>query len=463
MSCFTDDLGPCAYLLASAGRSVVSHSSELKRSCVNAIMDNVKIALGRAGRTALASLPGRTPLETRLIAGASIYSVWKFYDLGGFGYVSRKARFFVPGLSWARSLMGKYDVVHAPHKPRQCNILESRRPGSEENFMTSPRCQAVVAYKDDGKMVVIGNVMRFDRNYIVGPDHVLGGPVSDAKYVKGSQAWVSLEGKERVFLDTDLVAIQLSDKELSQIGVSVCKIAVLPDSGMMAQVVGPESKGTIGVLRHDPRLFGRVVYEGTTLSGYSGAAYVAGNGVLGVHQSGGVVNSGYSASYVWNLILLANGAKLESSEDWLLGQFKHSKKLEWRTCAAPDEVLVRVNGQYARVEIDSMYRAFGPDWRENERFERNVERGYSDGVPEAAVPTFSSNAQAKAESGECRSSEHPGVSSVLEKAQECEPLSPPELLDAYKRLSTKQRESFRRLAKLRGLPTTTTSGQASIL
>lgn len=424
-------------------------------------MDGVKSVVARIPVVSLPSLAGVTPLEKKLIVGISMYGTWKLYDAGCFHYVGRQMRSGVPGLKWMRALMGKYEVVHNRAAPRSCNVLESRRPGSEENSMTTPRCQAVVAYKAEGRMVVVGNVIRFDRNFIVGPDHVLGGPVSDVKYVKGSQAWVSLEGKERIFLDTDLVAIQMTEKELSTIGVAVCKIATLPDVGILAQVVGPESKGTVGVLKHDSRLFGRVVYEGTTLAGYSGAAYLTGNGVLGIHQAGGAVNSGYSASYVWNLLLLELGLKLESSEDWLLGQFKHSKKLEWRNCAAPDEVLVRVNGQYARVEKDSMYRAFGPDWQANEKFENrpsDIRFTYGPEIPESAVANFVSNAQANG-AGEANGSKRPGVSSLLEDTQEPERPSHLSLWNEYKQLSPQQRKKFRSLMTSVLNQTSTTSGQ----
>lgn len=203
------------------------------------------------------------------------------------------------------------------------------------------------------------------RDYLVMPSHVFAAVSAPA--VKGRQHWILLKKDvEYVELDTDLIAIKCSEKELSTIGASQVSIShSLPYSGEYVSIVGASGKGTVGVLRHDRSIFGRVTYDGTTVGGYSGAGYCSGNRLVGIHTNGGAVNGGFSASYIYSLICRTDKVKPEDSDDWLREQF--SKKSgrgirvdkRWNDM---DEVRIEVNGRYAIVDRSSMVTAFGKGW-----------------------------------------------------------------------------------------------------
>lgn len=241
--------------------------------------------------------------------------------------------------------------------------FESTRSGSEEQTLLAPKNQILVGDMIAGEFRAAGCGVRI-ANWIVMPSHVFA--ACEAPCLKGRQHWIKLSSNlDYVDLDTDLIAIRLTERELSTIGVSVCSIShCLPYTGDFVQITGAAGKGTMGALRHDRYVFGRVVYDGTTVAGYSGAAYVSGNRLVGIHTNGGATNGGYSASYVLSLLNAIDRIKPEDSEDWLRSQFQKNKnrvRYDQRYHDL-DEVRVEVGGRYAVVSRDSMARAFGKDW-----------------------------------------------------------------------------------------------------
>lgn len=338
----------------------------------------------------------------------------------------------VPAVKYVSRMGGPVQVVQEPEACTRGNTLESRRAGSDEATLTTPVSQARVGFMRDGQFVVIGSCVRFDDNYLIGPDHVLG--EEGDKWVYGRQNRVSLTGRERVPIDTDLVAIKMTEAEMSKIGVSVCKIGPLGPS-VYAQIVGPMGKGTTGALQADRSIFGRVTYSGTTISGYSGSAYTAGAQTLGIHQNGGVVNGGYSASYAWMKLKQVLNVRLEASEDWLLGQFKAGKKVKWQHAGEPGYVQVFADGLYSTVETASMQKAFGKGWDKSNEIDRDYIANYDD---HESIP---------ANSGEANSSglntERRGASSVLDSTQDLEQQHLQNLTNAYVQLSANSRKKFR--------------------
>nr|QVG74728.1 hypothetical protein 1 [Virus sp.] len=324
-------------------------------------------------------------------------------------------------------------------------ILESRRAGSDESDMTPYRGQCQIGYLEGGKFVVTGAALRFACNFLVGPDHVLGAPHVIAK---GRQTRVSLEGKERIPLATDLVAIQLSQAEFAMLGVAEVKIGVFEKS-VYAQVVGPLGKGTTGGLRDDVSCFGRVIYEGTTLPGYSGSAYSSGSYCYGMHQCGGQVNGGFSASFIWCLLRIYLRRMDEDTADHLMREFNLGKGIYWSTSHTdPTEVIVRINGKYEYHSTDVMYDVFGSDWMNKTELKRRG-RDFQD---------FKDVEFEGLNSGESKNLKS-GVSGILEEPQVSPELSHRDLMNAYKRLSTKSRKKFRELSGL-SPDAPTTSGQA---
>lgn len=260
-----------------------------------------------------------------------------------------------------RTMLGMEPIVH--HKPlgTRVNCLESLRAGSIESQLVIPKFQLMIGNLTDGVFSPQGAGLRF-REWLVMPAHVYSSVPEP--YVKGLKC-LSLKGCPYEDLDTDLIAIKLADRDWSQLAAPTAVISqVIPDKGVYVAVVGVVGRGTTGVLRHDPSVFGRVCYEGTTLGGYSGAAYTSGSQLVGVHTNGGAVNGGFSASYVWMLLNQKDKIKAEESEDWLRQAFQQGTRIKvdlgW---GSPDEIRVRVGGKYAVVERSSMAKAFGPRWQ----------------------------------------------------------------------------------------------------
>lgn len=452
MVCFTDDISPLAFLMSRRVAEVVVEQVP-RRSFMDGLT-RLKPTF-----SVVDFVPGipdcysdRTTMEKAFICATVAYGGWFAYDKGLFSYVSRIGKAIIPGLKQLGRIFGPLETVLDPEMQRSSVVLESRRIGSDEVVRSIPRCQAKVGVIRDGKFVVLGCAVRFENNVLVAPDHVIGGEELENKFVSGTQSMVSLKDKERIPLSTDLSMIILTDSEFSKIGISVCKIQPVSDVGAYASVVGPLARGTTGTLKNDPRCFGRVVYEGTTIAGYSGAAYTSGNVVLGIHQMGGMINGGFSASYVWTLIRQEKGLRFESSEDWLLGQYRAGKKLRWSAAGDPDYVQVVINGAYTNIETRSMLKAFGSDWQNNEVIEMVSRKSYDDSVMESAEV-----------SGEAGSSILPGVLNAQSSDQALVELNLQNVINAYSRLSRKQKKSFQKHNNLLNAQNNGTAGQASVL
>lgn len=267
-------------------------------------------------------------------------------------------------------------VVPSPTDRAGVYLPESARPGSEERGMSPPKCQALVGYMHDGRFVVVGNAIRIE-DWLVIPDHVKcarNGPLElrtfDQKhrFELPEETWDSAE-----FVDTDLLAVELTQTQWSRAGISRSRLLPsLPETrGCYVSVVGAFAKGTTGTLTHH-EVFGRVRYTGSTYQGYSGAAYMAGDLVVGVHTHGGTFNGGFSASYILaNLkyarkVRFADGAAIafEDSEDWFRQQYEAGADMEydakWHDL---DEVRVRINGRYHIMQRDCVSKVLGSKWQ----------------------------------------------------------------------------------------------------
>nr|UGO57515.1 MAG: hypothetical protein 2 [Riboviria sp.] len=307
----------------------------------------------------------RTGLEKLAIAAACGWVAWKTADWDLHTKMLSAMPSVVPGWRRLRSWWtGRLETVVDPSRVYGSGVClaESRREGSEERERTTPKWQLKVGYMRSAQLHVIGSALRFE-DYLIGPDHVLGGSGEgeDEKWVAGKTGKVSMRDKELLPLATDLVAVKLPEREWSCLGAAKTGMTTLPDAGGLAQITGPEGKGTMGALTHDPVLFGCVRYAGTTLAGYSGAAYTNGATTYAMHLHGGQINGGYSMSFIACKIKELENKVLESA-DWLSQQARAGAPLVWNNAADPDEVIVRVKGQYHLVQRESMSRAYGEDW-----------------------------------------------------------------------------------------------------
>lgn len=267
-------------------------------------------------------------------------------------------------------------VAPAPSEVAAVYEPESARPGSEERALSPPKCQALVGYMEGGVFCILGNAARID-DWLVIPDHVKSAK-PDHLELRSFDQKQRLELSEDLLsamevVDTDLLAVQLSQAQWSRIGLS--KSSLLPGipehQGVYVSVVGAFGKGTTGILSHHA-VFGRVHYTGSTYQGYSGALYMSGDRIAGIHTHGGSFNGGYSASYALCLLKFFRKKKeagdgrihYEESADWLKQQYDAGAEVEhdskWQDL---DEVRIRVRGRYHIVSRDTMGQVFGNKWQ----------------------------------------------------------------------------------------------------
>lgn len=393
----------------------------------------------------------RTQFEKWTICVGGIVILWK---LGENGRICRwtmsAVKSVVPGARW---LMQKFSkpklVVYGSGY-----VAESVREGSEENNYTVPKSQCGIVFVDTaGNHVLHGNAVRFPHDYLVAPDHVLTDDGN--KWAKGKQGTVDLKDKERVQLDADLVAIKLTEQEFSRIGLSTPSIGCVPSRTALAKVVNYGGKGTTAQLRQNPKIFGMLIYEGTTQKGYSGAAYTGGSYVQGVHAHGGRLNGGYAASYIMALLNMHDKRRPEDTPDYLKQLWEEGHNLRLKKYGLDEYMVVDEDtGRYDVFERVDLERAFGKDFEDGEYVKRKTprqkkrDRGYDDGNPdedwrhygEASAP-ITPMVQNTGESNNSRTS---GASRLEAKPRDSDELNLQDLTKEFGKLSRAQRRDFRR-------------------
>lgn len=323
------------------------------------------------------------------VLAACAAGVWGAYRL-------RKIRAVVEdGVLGLKERMG-FKMKEMPSDRARDIISESLREQSSERSTVMPKIQVKVGTVKDGVFVVYGSAVRI-WDAVVMPAHVLSAAKDDEGdvWLKGSQGCMRFNVKGFVDIETDLVAKILALEDFSRIGMAQVNLyECIPATGEFVSICGVRGEGTVGKLMHDQTAFGKVTYSGTTMPGYSGAPYMKGSAVVGIHCWGGKVNGGYSASFVKVLIQRMMKQSCESSEDWLMDKFnkKSVRKADIRFEPGNDEAWIRYNGQYHIVSGDVFRKAKGFDYL-----------GYDDGdsmrVEESLL-----------HSGESKSLESPGAS-----------------------------------------------------
>lgn len=313
------------------------------------------------------------------------------------------ARFFmrvfrVLASNWDPGSTGKVLVPSAAHVPYH---TESIRPNSILTAFEMPGCQVIFGTLSGERFVAYGcgvriNVPNCDDAFIITPLHVVCS-LPSVFHLRGKNGTIEVDKKsvkrgstikprDYVELDTDMCAFPISAVEASQIGVSVASILTSADARpMLARVTGPAQEGSTGELRADPYVFGQLVYSGSTVAGFSGAAYLVGKQVVGVHMSGGARNVGYSLRLAYVTLLYFLKVKQETTEEWLemvVKKRKHKVYIDasWQHL---DTVRIRVRGEYHIVERET--------WNNFELTEEDpVEPVYDDG-PSSVVRNESKN------------------------------------------------------------------------
>lgn len=274
------------------------------------------------------------------------------------GYVAYK---YCPRTIPKIRLFDRLDQVKLNIDGPTCNrnvIHESVREGSLEMKLTAPKCQTVVGYydEDNGVFKVHGCAVRVG-DFILLPDHVFS--QESAAHVKLSNGkYHDLRSDPFIVIETDVVAVRCEPAVLSQLGLAKVLLQhEMSEYGIGVSVVGALGLGTTGRLR--PGDFGRVIYDGTTRGGYSGAAYMQGSRLVGIHQHGGQVNGGFSISYLWACLNYEINIVEETSKEWLEGCLRSGKKVyvdaAW---GAMDSKRINVSGRYAIVTRETYEKVF---------------------------------------------------------------------------------------------------------
>lgn len=254
---------------------------------------------------------------------------------------------------------------------------ESLRAGSILTKYDLPKFQVVLGTSQGDRFVAHGcgvrlDVQGVDNPFIITPLHVYQGLPSDFS-IRGKTAAVAVNKDSMLLggvpstrayydIDTDVVAFSISQVEASQLGLSKTTIvSSLPGAGVLARIVGPSCTGSTGALSSDPTVFGQLVYCGSTVAGFSGAAYIVGSSVAGIHCAGGARNTGYSLRLAYVTLKHLLGIKPEATEDWLEDVIRKKKQrididLTWQGL---DTKRIRVRGEYHIVDSETFYAFVG--------------------------------------------------------------------------------------------------------
>lgn len=406
------------------------------------VSSRVCTSLLEGGKTvsvaALSSLQEMSVSQALLVGGGTTYVGYKLAT-------DKHLREFAFKPTWSRLRMAcgftprmEIDTKIACRSSR--TQMESRREGSEEVPMLMPKYQAAVGYYHDGVYRVHGNCVRIDVGahvFLLIPEHVFCQTLETEVIVRGPLGTdLDIKGKDYRSLGTDLLAVEISAQEASRLGLRKPVLhRGVPATGVYSKIVGPHNKGTTGPLKDDCCTFGRVVYDGTTLGGYSGAAYTIGEKLAGIHQAGGHQNSGFNAQYLY--VVLKGILKIveEDSEDWLNSLFEDGDEVEI-DMSYQDEgrTRIKVKGVYHDVEDASMDKAFGAKaWRGKGRFRREPRRDYVDESDPRPRPQ-----------GEYRVTQlRPGASSLPDDFQERDQAQFTFTMEQFSRLSKRQKNNFR--------------------
>lgn len=242
---------------------------------------------------------------------------------------------------------------------------ESMRAGSTL-FATVPdrvpACQC--EFRDMTASVTFGNALRF-RQYLIVTEHELSSAILTGGFclIKGDKTLsvktTDFIATKLITLDADLVAIDLGNAAFSRLGMASARVAPV-EGKVMAAVTSlvPEIQASFGQLQNSD-VFGMLEYTGSTRAGYSGSAYTSGAGsgtaVYGIHTAGGVVNQGYSMSFIASCL-----ERPEETAVWLEDVRRRGTKIVARRWPGnPSEVQVFVGGQYHVLDLEDV-----PEWLE---------------------------------------------------------------------------------------------------
>lgn len=213
----------------------------------------------------------------------------------------------------------------------------------------SPVAVAIGTEEKPGNVILRGCGWRY-KHWLITAEHVLAGRDTVVLCTK-TKGPVEVQTTGRLALDTDAVAIPLTNAIWSTLGIASAKIAPQRKNTYVS-ISGTNSQGSCGCLKTYP-VFGMLEYTGSTVGGFSGAPYMAANQVAAMHLAGGgsnLENIGYDASYLVALL-----PKEEETAEWIEFLVKKEKPVRaLKSKVNSDEWIVEVDGKFHYLTEDEV-------------------------------------------------------------------------------------------------------------
>lgn len=228
-------------------------------------------------------------------------------------------------------------------------VRERMMPGSDMMpIKIRNRYQADVYLREgNGVTTYVGQCFRYG-DYLLTAGHVLA---EDAVYVVRSEAGEIelLPSRMKEFgYDTDDLALYVLDaNELTSLSLKSVNLVGDSDINMCVEVHAKDQK-TMGKVTSMDNVFGQVMYDGSTLPGFSGAPYMLGSKCYGLHVGSAAVNIGYDAGYIKALL---QDYVPEDTADFLNNMVHRGVDVRAKKLPSGD-YLLRAKGKYYRMSAD---------------------------------------------------------------------------------------------------------------
>lgn len=180
--------------------------------------------------------------------------------------------------------------------------VERMMPNSDFLMADPPKCQAEVHTAKAGKpFIASGQGFLVTNGWFLTAAHVLNG--ADSVMLKTALNQVVLDASRFEALEADMTRTLLTETERSKLGLRVAKLAPKYFEEKVGLVVSIVAFGKMSMgLLSTSKMIGFCKYTGSTLKGFSGAPYMVGTAVYGMHLGSVVNNVGYESSYILALV-----------------------------------------------------------------------------------------------------------------------------------------------------------------
>lgn len=276
---------------------------------------------------------------------------------------------------------------------------ESLRPGSEFLELAEERKNYVAAVSlvwwATSMKTLVGSCFKMEWEntaYLITASHVLS-KMADIVLQFADGTCCKTEPRDWVKLAPDVSVLPLTGK-FAHLASKLRTLHPGTAKRIDVNVVSAydSRNGSVGLLRGpnsqecDSVGFGRVVYGGSTRAGFSGAPYINGKTVHGMHTNGGQLNTGYSASYIMMLLKMhfRNSESVPESSEIAMVQralrTAQREDIEFQP-VGQDEVQIKLGGQYFVLDTEDFYqvRRNNPDYFIDGR---DYSKKYRDEIPE---------------------------------------------------------------------------------